>query len=231
MKAREFLEHEAESGSWTHAYLLVGNDEGERQSLIDFIVEKKECNLADVSIIFPDETSGKKGEIKKEQIKSLLHDISLSPLGKCRIGIIYNSERLNSSSANILLKTLEEPPSYATFVLLAANDSVLPTIKSRCRVLHFKQCLEADGSLNIKEMLNWGFCKISREIEKIVKEDKVDSLLKDLEKYFHMKMLQEKKVCYSYAIHKVEKTRKEINGNANQRLALENLFLSFELME
>ena len=55
------------------------------------------------------------------------------------IYIIKNCEKLNSSSANCILKFLEEPEDDIIAILLTDNiNMVLPTIKSRCQILNFK---------------------------------------------------------------------------------------------
>jgi DNA polymerase-3 subunit delta' len=58
--------------------------------------------------------------------------------GRRRVWILdgVEEERLPKASGNAILKTLEEPPGHALFLLLAANpDAVLPTIRSRCQRL------------------------------------------------------------------------------------------------
>jgi DNA polymerase III subunit delta' len=55
-----------------------------------------------------------------------------------RIAIVDAADDLNRSSANALLKMLEEPPARALFILIAHSPgSLLPTIRSRCRLLRF----------------------------------------------------------------------------------------------
>lgn len=55
-----------------------------------------------------------------------------------RVFVVQDADRFNESSANALLKTLEEPPAGLTFVLLSANVAeVLPTILSRCQAVRF----------------------------------------------------------------------------------------------
>jgi len=54
-----------------------------------------------------------------------------------RVYILHNVEKLTSDAANSFLRTLEEPPEYVTFVLLADINDILSTIVSRCQVLYF----------------------------------------------------------------------------------------------
>ena len=55
---------------------------------------------------------------------------------KRKVCIICDADKMNMWAQNALLKTLEEPPSYATIVLLTVNsNSLFPTIVSRCQVI------------------------------------------------------------------------------------------------
>ena len=59
-----------------------------------------------------------------------------SSRGGAKVVVIYPAERMNPASANTLLKTLEEPPGRARFVLAsAAPQRLLPTVRSRCQSL------------------------------------------------------------------------------------------------
>ena len=70
-----------------------------------------------------------------------LETIHFAPVaGPRRVTIIERAETLNEEAANSMLKALEEPPSYAHFVLCAPSQtSVLPTILSRCQIVRFRQ--------------------------------------------------------------------------------------------
>jgi DNA polymerase-3 subunit delta' len=60
------------------------------------------------------------------------------PSFRRRVGVIDGADRLTAAAANSFLKILEEPPSYATIILIAPSArSVLPTIASRCAILRF----------------------------------------------------------------------------------------------
>lgn len=76
--------------------------------------------------------------IKKEEIIQLQSDFYLKPLtdGK-KVYIIFEPEKLNRSSANSLLKFLEEPPKDVIAILVTNNiQNVLSTIISRCQIIN-----------------------------------------------------------------------------------------------
>ena len=76
--------------------------------------------------------------------KAMLRDLHFAPVsGKRRIFIIEAAESMNEDTANSLLKVLEEPPSYAVFILTAVStQAVLPTILSRSQNLRFRPVAE-----------------------------------------------------------------------------------------
>ena len=75
--------------------------------------------------------------IKKEQLLNLQHEFSMKPVeGNYRIYIIKEADKLNISSANSILKFLEEPNSGIIAILLTTDiQHVLPTILSRCQII------------------------------------------------------------------------------------------------
>jgi len=76
-------------------------------------------------------------EIRVEDVRQALGTFHLSPgAGGWRVLIVDTADDLNAQGANALLKTIEEPPSRALFLVLAHRPGlVLPTIRSRCRRL------------------------------------------------------------------------------------------------
>lgn len=79
--------------------------------------------------------------ISVDEIRSqILKDIDLKPYSsKYKIYIVPDAQMMNQQAQNALLKTLEEPPSYAVIMLLTNNmDSFLPTVLSRCVVMNLK---------------------------------------------------------------------------------------------
>ena len=88
---------------------------------------------------------------KISDVKDMLRFLHISPSYGAKVVIFDEADTLNHNASNLILKTLEEPPSYAYFFLLTENPMrLLPTILSRTQKLHF--C-----SLNEDEMK--GFLK------------------------------------------------------------------------
>ncbi len=75
-----------------------------------------------------------------EQVRELVEDVSLAPVrAKAKVYILESVDRLRGTSANALLKTIEEPPEGVMFILVArSSDAVLPTIVSRCQQVPFR---------------------------------------------------------------------------------------------
>jgi hypothetical protein len=130
------------------------------------------------------------------------------------------------------LKNLEEPAGNVIFVLVAQRDAILPTIKSRCRVVNlsgdFAKTDEPSGELMYIPDLKKGFFAASLKIEEVVKENQSEALLSELRKDLRQKMLSEKDKKYAYGLELVEEAKNKIGANANPRLALECLVLALE---
>lgn len=146
-----------------HAYLfeLKSNDINEIIDLAKEVCDIKIDNQlildgasADIKVLFPDGNDIKKGQILSLQEEFLNTSIS----EKKRIYIISDASKLNKSSANTLLKFLEEPPSGVIAFLVVNNRyNVISTISSRCIFIPFvieKEEVEFDEiSLKIIEKL------------------------------------------------------------------------------
>lgn len=75
--------------------------------------------------------------ITRDEAETLIRESALMPArGRYRIIIVEDADRLNDVSANMLLKSIEEPHARTVWLLCSpSSDDVLPTIRSRCRVL------------------------------------------------------------------------------------------------
>ena len=81
-----------------------------------------------------------------DDIRNLIDQVRIPPqIGKYSVYIIDEVHMLSAGAFNALLKTLEEPPSYAIFILATTEKhKVLPTILSRCQVYDFQRITVAD---------------------------------------------------------------------------------------
>ena len=76
-----------------------------------------------------------------DDIRSLIEQVRIPPqAGKYKIYIIDEVHMLSANAFNAFLKTLEEPPSYAIFILATTEKhKILPTILSRCQIFDFNR--------------------------------------------------------------------------------------------
>ena len=149
----QILENSKKKNKLVHAYIFEGDDgTGIYEAALYFaamiLCEKEqpcfECSTCtrilqlehtNVQIIEPIN-----GTIKKEQITDVIKEFTMSGLEEgSRIYIINDADKMNVASSNALLKFLEEPSENIVAILLTDNlPKVLPTIKSRCQNLIFK---------------------------------------------------------------------------------------------
>lgn len=89
-----------------------------------------------------------------EDIRELVTQIRFAPQeGKYKIYIIDEVHMLSQAAFNAFLKTLEEPPSYAKFILATTEKhKILPTILSRCQIFDFKRITNADTVEHLQEI-------------------------------------------------------------------------------
>lgn len=87
-----------------------------------------------------------------EDIRQLTEQVTMPPaLGKYKVYIIDEVHMLSVTAFNAFLKTLEEPPSYAIFILATTEKhKILPTILSRCQIYDFKRITVPDITQHLK---------------------------------------------------------------------------------
>lgn len=152
-RVRDFLARTVAEGRLAHAYLFVGapgsGKEFAAEALAKCIVcpnggcgSCDECRRVahrthpDVRWLSPGGASG----YLVQQARDLIADVALAPSrAKSKVYVLERAELLRDSTANALLKTIEEPPEGVVFILCARSVStVLPTIVSRCQVVPFR---------------------------------------------------------------------------------------------
>jgi len=97
---------------------------------------------------FPDviKIKTEKNIIGIDQMRLIKWAAYLKPMiGKKRVFIVEQAEKMNEEASNCLLKVLEEPPFFSHIILTTDNlFSILPTIRSRCQILKFAQISKQD---------------------------------------------------------------------------------------
>ncbi|MBL0319214.1 MAG: AAA family ATPase [Alphaproteobacteria bacterium] len=150
------FERAMNSGQIPHAWLLVG-PEGIGKATVAYHVARKLLTASSTGLFAPSEqdiaakiaqsshpdllvleTSDDKTTIPVDEVRDILHLMRHTPYESYRrIVIIDPIEALNPNAANALLKILEEPPSHAIFFLISHHpNALLPTIRSRCLMVH-----------------------------------------------------------------------------------------------
>ncbi|MDR0813373.1 MAG: hypothetical protein LBO63_05155 [Oscillospiraceae bacterium] len=78
-----------------------------------------------------------KAEIPVDSVRTMIRDASEYPaVSQASVFLIQNSDCLNASAQNALLKIIEEPPDYCRFILQTESPGrLLPTVRSRCAML------------------------------------------------------------------------------------------------
>ncbi len=177
-----------------HAYLFVTNNIDKAMlDIIDIIKQifcpekfSHDCNncnicnlinqlyLPSLVIITPD---GK--TIKKEQILDLKKQFSTKPIyTKENIYIIKNAECLNASSANTMLKFLEEPEEDIIGFFLTNNvNNVINTIKSRCEIINM---FYSEAALTINTLdneNNYKYFEVAKEYLRKIEVEKKDGIM------------------------------------------------------
>ena len=130
--------------------LLCENEQTEACGICSSCIQFEHKSQPDFKIL-----DNLENTIKKSEIQELQKDIKIKPFrGDKKIYIICEAEKMTTEAQNSFLKTLEEPPDFATIILTTENkDKLLPTIVSRCQLVTFNY-----GSISkIEDMLRTKF--------------------------------------------------------------------------
>lgn len=221
-KIKDFLNQSIDEKHVSHSYLFVGIDGIGKTLFAREFAKKILClngkgdncescikwdsnNHPDFLQIEPENNT-----IKIEQIRSMQEEISVKPIASNKkVFLIVNSDCMTKEAQNCLLKTLEEPPEYATIILTTSNESkLLNTIKSRCMKIPFQKIEENELEEYAKNILN---LNLSKEFIKIcegsigklleIEENKeiyteVNSLLDNIERYSFSTLINKAEVLY-----------------------------------
>ena len=115
-----------------------------------------------------------------DDIRALTEKVRVPPqIGKYSVYIIDEVHMLSTGAFNALLKTLEEPPSYAIFILATTEKhKVLPTILSRCQVYDFERITVQDTIAYLQSVAQKEGVTVSEEALNVVAQ-KADGGMRD----------------------------------------------------
>lgn len=115
-----------------------------------------------------------------EDIRNLIDQVRYPPqFGKYKVYIIDEVHMLSNAAFNAFLKTLEEPPPYAIFILATTEKhKVIPTILSRCQIFDFNRIQISDISRQLKKIADREKIKVEEEALHLIAQ-KADGALRD----------------------------------------------------
>ncbi|MCQ2311540.1 MAG: DNA polymerase III subunit gamma/tau [Paludibacteraceae bacterium] len=144
------------------------------------------CNECESCVAFNEQRSMNIHELDAasnnsvEDIRALIQEVRIPPqIGKYSVYIIDEVHMLSQGAFNALLKTLEEPPSYAIFILATTEKhKVLPTILSRCQVFDFQRITLMDIVHHLQYVAQTEGIEAEQEALRVVAE-KADGGMRD----------------------------------------------------
>lgn len=265
----QILEHFHEN-RLSHAFLIETNSQEQTLQELKQILKEINCeqeykidcnycnlchmieseNLPSLVIIRPDGQT-----IRKEQVMDLKKKFATMPIySRFNMYLIMNAEKLNLSSANTLLKFLEEPETgILGFFLTNNKENIIDTIKSRCQIItcFYDKREGIDDLIYQLTMELMTEIHLSKDKAFLYNKDKVGSLSKDklqkifcemievyfyyyqqiikkleIEKYLEVSFLMKKKPDYLMKqLNIVQRLEEELNFNVNLNMILDRLII------
>ena len=144
------------------------------------------CNQCESCVAFNEQRSFNIHELDAasnnsvDDIRHIIDEVRIPPqIGKYSVFIIDEVHMLSAAAFNALLKTLEEPPAHAIFILATTEKhKVLPTILSRCQVFDFSRITIADIVGHLQYVAGQEGVTVSEEALNVVAQ-KADGGMRD----------------------------------------------------
>lgn len=176
-------------------------------------------------------------------VRSLIHSSMLTPVeSPWKIFIIDGAELLSLESANALLKALEEPTPFSSWILLTSNfERILPTVRSRCRKILIQSQNTEPATQNFLELeeLAQLFLDGQKEPLKIVTEllaekkkkerGQAESFLEILAMRYSQKLHEHPLEQTANALFRILQAREELRKNANPQFVLDALLTTLQI--
>ena len=190
------LKNAIHSGKLAHAYLFCG-PRGVGKTTCARIFAKtinclhptadgEPCNECESCLSFNQQRSYSIYELDAasnnsvEDIRSLNEQVRIPPqIGKYKVYIIDEVHMLSQAAFNAFLKTLEEPPAHAIFILATTEKhKIIPTILSRCQIYDFSRIEAADIIAHLQGIASKEGIKAEHEALRIIAQ-KSDGCMRD----------------------------------------------------
>jgi len=233
----EFLQKNFELKNNAHSYLFYTNDflscKNDVLNLIKYLFKNDNLKSLENDLVIINKCDKK--IIQKEDIlkvKNLIFNTSY--INDKRIYIIEEAHKLNSTSANMILKFLEEPSDNIIAIFITTNlDLVLPTIKSRCQIINafYETTITYfDEDLNIMlDFLNKNkyisIFDAKNNFKKYARNDLI-VLFKNYANYLSQKVYEKDNYIM---LKKINKVLKLLNNNVSVDYVFDVLFLEGDL--
>lgn len=148
--------------------------------------DKEPCDVCDSCQAFNKNASLNISELDAasnnsvEHIRALIEQVRFAPQqGQYKIYIIDEVHMLSQQAFNAFLKTLEEPPSYAIFILATTEKhKIIPTILSRCQIFDFNRIQVADMTAHLQKICKEENITADEEALRVIAQ-KADGALRD----------------------------------------------------
>jgi len=225
----------------SHAYIYTGED-------CVSLLERARADAKEITESIADviEVSNERYGIREadmlllETIRAVVRDLYLVPYGEKKVIIFPDASKLTVAGQNALLKSLEEPPEYAVFILVVENtESLLPTVHSRVQVKRFNGGVkEITGSIEgLEAILEGLFDEKSVGVYKAIEflnnqKSNSDLVFSQMIMFFRKKMLSNlqkgDKLLVGGLVRMIEaceRAHTALGDNANYNMTITRLIL------
>ena len=175
------LKQSIASGQIAQAYLFCGpRGVGKTTSARIFARAINEFDVQDEAMSFNVFELDAASNNKVEDIRSIVDQVRIPPQqGKYKVYIIDEVHMLSQAAFNAFLKTLEEPPPHAVFILATTEKhKILPTILSRCQIFDFHRITVPDAVAHLKHIASQEGVDAEEEALHVIAQ-KADGALRD----------------------------------------------------
>lgn len=216
-KFSNLIKNQSKMQDISHAYLVFGD--------LDLTVF-----IETYQIKTPDILKLTENPIKISHVRELISWFYLKPhSSSLKLAVLTGVESMTLEAANSLLKILEEPPSYAVLILQSSKqEKILPTVISRCQVVHQNTKIDKKTPSNFIESDKITSFSIKERFDlagKIIDDIDLPVMINLWEEEMRLKLLSGEDVREK--LKSIFKTKSLLLTNTSVKLLLENLLLRF----